>query len=115
MEMSAAPLSPLSHEHASCARLASLLTAAGAGAQAGYRLREATLLYQQGEPEGAKTMMKGIVRKYPRYAGKPPPPHPFPPRRVPPTGPGGVSTQLPPALQPLHRLKYPQGNHMREQ
>lgn len=35
---------------------------------AGYRLREATLLYQQGEPEGAKTMMKGIVRKYPRYA-----------------------------------------------
>ncbi len=36
---------------------------------AGYRLREATLLYQQGEPEEAKTMMRGIARKYPGYAG----------------------------------------------
>ncbi|GAB4821919.1 hypothetical protein N2152v2_008965 [Parachlorella kessleri] len=35
---------------------------------AGYRLREATLLYQQGEPEEAKTMMRGIARKYPGYA-----------------------------------------------
>ncbi len=38
---------------------------------AGYRLREATLLYQQGEPEEAKAMMRGIVRKNPRYAGAP--------------------------------------------
>ena len=37
---------------------------------AGYRLREATLLYQQGEPEEAKTMMRGIARKYPGYAGR---------------------------------------------
>lgn len=36
---------------------------------AGYRLREATLLFQQGEPQSAQTMIRGLVRKYPQYAG----------------------------------------------
>lgn len=35
---------------------------------AGYRLREATLLFQLGEPESARTMMQVLLRVLPCWA-----------------------------------------------
>lgn len=35
---------------------------------AGYRLREATLLFQTGDTGGARRMIQGVVRKVPAYA-----------------------------------------------
>lgn len=34
----------------------------------GYRLREATLLFQTGDTAGARRMINGVVRKVPAYA-----------------------------------------------
>ena len=35
---------------------------------AGYRLRQATLMFQQGDAGGARRVMSGIARKYGAYA-----------------------------------------------
>ena len=40
------------------------------GGNAGYRLREATLLFQQGQEETASRLLRGVVRKHPTYAGE---------------------------------------------
>ncbi len=38
---------------------------------AGYRLRQAELLFQNARPADADSMMRGVVRKNPNYAGAP--------------------------------------------
>lgn len=35
---------------------------------AGYRLRQATLMFQQGDVDGARRTMQGVTRKYSNYA-----------------------------------------------
>ena len=36
---------------------------------AGYRLREAELMFQDGQADKSDRMMRGVVRKNPNYAG----------------------------------------------
>ena len=44
------------------------------GHAAGYRLRQAELLFQNARIGDADSMMRGVVRKNPNYAGAPPEP-----------------------------------------
>ena len=37
---------------------------------AGYRLREAELMFQEGQAATADRVMRGVVRKNPNYAGQ---------------------------------------------